>query len=182
MSSSILTFTGKWFDVLDPDPDRICLEDIAGALSKLCRFGGHCNLFYSVAEHSLLASDLAMRAFDGNIMLARWGLLHDASEAYVVDLPRPIKRQIAEYVRIEDKIQEAIAKRFRLPWPMPTEVHECDHALLAEELRVYMPQQPDERLPPRPQQSMRAPLERIPLSPIEAQQAFLNAALELGLT
>ncbi|WIM06938.1 MAG: hypothetical protein OHM77_06640 [Candidatus Nitricoxidivorans perseverans] len=56
MSSSILTSTGKWFDVLKPDPALLDIRDIAAALSKLCRFGGHCTSFYSVAEHSMTAS------------------------------------------------------------------------------------------------------------------------------
>jgi 5'-deoxynucleotidase YfbR-like HD superfamily hydrolase len=107
--SSILTSTGIWFDVLNPISSLIDLQDIASALSKLCRFGGHYRQFYSVAEHSILASEMVRKRYGNNIELMRWALLHDASEAYVVDIPRPAKRQLAEYVKIEDAIQRAVA-------------------------------------------------------------------------
>lgn len=100
MYSSILTSTGKWFDILRPDPSLIDLHDIASALSKLCRFGGHCQQFYSVAEHSILAAKMMRQRNGGNPALIRWALLHDASEAYVVDIPRPAKRQLTEYMKI----------------------------------------------------------------------------------
>ena len=82
----IQTFTGRAFYVLDPRPEDVDIEDIAHALSMQCRFAGHCREFYSVAQHSVTASWLVPPED------ALWGLLHDAAEAYVVDLPRPIKR------------------------------------------------------------------------------------------
>ena len=138
MKSSILTFSGKSFDVLDPSPEMIDLEDIASALSKLCRFGGHAQQFYSVAEHCTLASRMAEKISPSDRVLMAWALMHDASEAYLVDLPRPIKGQLPDYVRLEDSIQQAISKRFDLPWPMPDEVHQIDGDMLAFELRKYM--------------------------------------------
>jgi hypothetical protein len=182
MTSGILTASGKWFDVLKPNPALIDLADIAGALSKLCRFGGHCQQFYSVAEHSILVSRLVRQRSSETPMAVAWGLLHDASEAYVVDIPRPVKRHLKEYIAIEDAIQQAVAKRFGLPWPMPAEVHRGDHDLLAMELRAYMPPQPDHLLQPLPTQPLRGGLRKRCLSPRLAERAFLDATKVLGLS
>ena len=181
LSSSILTSTGKWFDILKPDPTLIEVEDIAGALSKLCRFGGHCKQFYSVAEHSMLAMELMSKRYGNILMLMRWALLHDGSEAYVVDIPRPAKRQLAEYMKIEDAIQQAVAKRFDLPWPMPQEVHEVDNDILSLELRAYLPSQPEELLPPLPVSGLGRELPTLPLSPREAELAFLEIVSKLNI-
>lgn len=179
--SSILTSTGKWFDILKPDPSLIDLQDIAGALSKLCRFGGHCNQFYSVAEHSMLAAELMSQRCGNNLIFMRWALLHDASEAYVVDIPRPAKRQLSEYIKIEDAIQQAVAERFGLPWPMPDEVHEIDNSILSLELRAYMPNQPEALLPPLPIAGLADGLPTQPLLPRNAELAFLEKAQSLGI-
>ncbi len=181
MTSVILTATGKWFDVLKPEPALIDLADIASALSKLCRFGGHCQQFYSVAEHSILVSRLVRQQKSGAPMALAWGLLHDASEAYVVDIPRPVKRHLKEYIAIEDAIQQAVAERFGLPWPMPDEVTSADHDLLAMELRAYMPPQPDYLLPPLPAHPLHGGLRKRCFSPRLAERAFLDAARRLGL-
>lgn len=181
MTSSILTSTGKWFDVLKPDPSQIDLQDIASALSKLCRFGGHCRKFYSVAEHSILTSEMMLQCKSSDPLLIRWALLHDASEAYVVDIPRPAKRHLSEYIKIEDSIQRAIAERFGLPWPMPHEVHEVDNAVLALELRAYMPEQPEQLLPPMPELQLRGGLPTTLLSPTDAEQSFLKEASAHGI-
>ncbi len=182
MSSSILTSSGKWFDVLKPDPALIDLRDIAGALSKLCRYGGHCNQFYSVAEHSTLAAEMMRQNMGNDTMLIRWALLHDASEAYVVDIPRPAKRQLPEYMKIEEAIQRAVALRFGLPWPMPQEVHEVDSSLLSLELRAYMPRQPDNLLPPLSLMKLVAGIPAEALSPSDAETLFLKTASALELT
>lgn len=181
MPSSILTSTGKWFDVLNPDPLQIDLQDIAGALSKLCRFGGHCRQFYSVAEHSILVAELMRQSNVNDLTLVRWALLHDASEAYVVDIPRPAKRYLSEYIKIEDAIQRAIAERFNLPWPIPQEIHEVDNSILSLELRAYMPEQPEHRLPPLPAMRLLDGLPTVPLSPINAEKSFLKEASAYGI-
>ena len=177
MTSSILTFSGKLFDVLNPDPNLIDLVDIAAALSKLCRFGGHCRHFYSVAEHSVLTADLIQQSYPGDSSLTKWALLHDASEAYMVDIPRPVKRQLQDYVRLEDAIQETIAKRFGLPWPMPHSVHHADEVLLATEARDLMaPFADDWHLKASPLAET-----VIPISPMDAEALFLARAKELGI-
>ena len=121
------TFTGRQFWPLDPRPDEVFIEDIAHALSMQCRYGGHCRRFYSVAEHSVHVARSVPREH------ARWALLHDASEAYVVDVPRPLKRFLAGYKPAEDRVMAAICARFSLPEDMPTEVDVIDKRIVTDE-------------------------------------------------
>ena len=123
----IHTYTGKKFYALDPQPDDIDIRDIAHALSNLCRFGGHSPMFYSVAEHSVLVSE-AVPVKD-----ALWGLLHDASEAYLCDIPRPFKQYLINYKELEECIQRAIGDAFGLSWPIPDSVHFIDRNIVATE-------------------------------------------------
>lgn len=102
----ILTHTGKKFFPLDPNPSAVDIEDIAHALSNICRFTGHSNHFYSVAEHSLFVADLLPR----HLKLA--GLLHDASEAYICDVASPVKPYLVNYAAAEDALMSAVGKAF----------------------------------------------------------------------
>jgi hypothetical protein len=107
----IETFTGKQFWALDPRPDDICIEDIAHALSNICRFNGHCKHFYSVAQHSInVANRLKEKGYDKDIQL--YGLLHDASEAYLCDIPCPIKKYLSKYKKYETNLQNMIYEKF----------------------------------------------------------------------
>jgi hypothetical protein len=121
------TATGRAFWPLDPQPEDICIEDIAAALSKLCRFGGHTVKFYSVAEHLVHCANKAPAGFG----LAT--LMHDASEAYLSDVIRPIKAHLTNYKAIEADLERVIATKFALPWPMPPEVKALDEAIIADE-------------------------------------------------
>ena len=128
----IQTFTGRQFWPIAPAVDEVEIEDIAHALSMLCRFGGHCLRFYSVAEHSvLLARHVAPEH-------ALWALLHDASEAYLVDIPRPLKPYLAGYREAEDAIIAVICQRFGLPEGMPVAVKLADTAILSDEAEQNM--------------------------------------------
>jgi hypothetical protein len=118
--SAILLVNGDFFDFKDPYNHSFDIEAIATALSNLCRYTGHVNKFYSVAEHCVLVSYLVPEQF------ALEGLMHDASEAYCGDVASPLKKLIPEYSVIEDKVQEAIAKYFYLRFPWPNCVHEAD--------------------------------------------------------
>ena len=161
----IQTYTGRRFYPLDPAAGDFDVRDIAHSLSMLCRFNGHCLRFYSVAEHSVRVS----RLLDGELRL--WGLLHDAGEAYLTDLPRPVKGLIPEFRGLEDRILEAAMRSFGLPWPMPAEVKLADDRLLATEARDLMGP------PPADWGLTAAPLdERIidPLGPDAAEQLFLE--------
>ena len=102
----IQTFTGRMFWPIDPQPDEVDIEDIAHALSNVCRFCGHTREFYSVAQHSVLVSEIVPAAF------ALEGLLHDATEAYISDVARPVKPYLTNYKEIEINLYRAIAKRF----------------------------------------------------------------------
>lgn len=127
------TFTGIRFYPLDPRPEEIDSADIAHALSLLCRYGGHVDRFYSVAEHCILMS----RAVHPEFALA--ALLHDATEAYVCDVPRPLKRQLAGYREIEDAVWLASCARFGVDPKLPDPVKEADHRILLTERDALMP-------------------------------------------
>lgn len=131
--SRIQLYSGTIFDPLAPDPQLIEVEDIAHSLALQCRFSGHTFKFYSVAEHSVRVS----HCFD-DPHLALWGLLHDASEAYLVDVPSPLKNHKtfgSGYRAAERRLMRAVAVRFNLSWPMPDEVKKVDRRLLVTERR-----------------------------------------------
>ena len=130
------TVTGKAFWPLDPRPDEVDIQDIAHALSMQCRYGGHCQRFYSVAEHSCLVSSVLAPEY----MLS--GLMHDASEAYLQDIIRPVKNWLFGYGEIEHKLMVCIAKRYNFAWPMPIEVKEVDNRILLNEQAALMPNSP----------------------------------------
>lgn len=130
------TYTGRQFWPLDPRPEEVCIEDIAHALSMICRYNGHCNEFYPVAQHSVLVSDALSEEYK------LWGLLHDASEAFVVDVVRPLKPYLMGYKEIEQNVMNAIATRFELPLEIPEEVKRVDNAILADEMAQLMNKPP----------------------------------------
>lgn len=132
----IQTYTGKAFWPFDARPDEVDIEDIAHSLSLQCRYGGHCKYFYSVAEHSVYVSQLCSPEN------ALWGLLHDATEAYLCDLPRPIKWHIPEYKRIEARLEIVIANALGLSLPMPDEIKQIDNAILLCERNQLMSKPP----------------------------------------
>lgn len=146
--SWILTHSGKRFSPLDPDPDDIVVADIAHALSMLCRFTGHCRLFYSVAQHSVLVSDMVEATASeweldqlGLEHLRKVALLHDATEAYLCDIASPLKRAdgFAAYRVAETRLWGAICERFNLPIMMPEAVLKADHRIVVNEAMALMP-------------------------------------------
>lgn len=130
-SAEIQTANGGHFCFRGPFEFRI--EDIAAALSKICRFTGHCKDFYSVAQHSVLVSEILPPE------LALEGLLHDAHEAYVGDMSTTLKRMIPEYKVIERAAETAMREFFDLPAKMSVEVKHADLVMLATEKRDLMP-------------------------------------------
>lgn len=133
-----LTYSGLKFDIADPQPDMIVPTDIAHALANECRFAGHTRYFYSVAQHSVIASQIVATQY------ALEALLHDASEAYIKDIPRPLKQLLPDYRAIEQKIERAIRARFGLPEVQSDEVSQADRVLLATERRDLMPDEPSD--------------------------------------
>jgi hypothetical protein len=126
------TASGRQFWPLDPHAEEIHIEDIAHALSQLCRYGGHCKRFYSVAEHSVHVAHAAPDDFRLD------ALMHDGSEAYASDVIRPIKRHLKQYLEIETELERVIARRFCLKWPMPAEVKRLDERIIADEQMQIM--------------------------------------------
>lgn len=122
---------GKKFTPLNPKQEDITIEDIAWHLSLICRYTGATKYLYSVAQHSIYISYLVSPEY------ALEGLLHDASEAYLNDITRPVKldRRLEGYCEIEDIVSTAIATKFNLQYPFPDEVKYWDHRILANEKR-----------------------------------------------
>lgn len=134
------TFKGKRFDPFDPNPALIDIEDIAHSLSSICRYGGHSNRFYSVAEHSVLVAEYLLATWcDRKLALA--GLLHDAAEAYMGDIPRPIKYrpEFAFYREAEARLDAMIFERFGLAeFIGDAQVKFADDSILADEAEEFM--------------------------------------------
>jgi hypothetical protein len=150
----IRTFTGRRFYPLDPRPEDVCAVDIAHALSMQCRYAGHSRWHYSVAQHSVLVSEQVekwQRNSDWPLGNSRrkqmWALLHDAAEAYVLDIPRPLKQAMPEIQQAEKKVMAAICDAFELPHEEPAIVKRIDTAILADEAKVLMGDPQDWNLP-----------------------------------
>jgi hypothetical protein len=171
-SDWICTYTGRKFFPLDPDVTQIDIVDIAHALSLVPRYAGHIATFYSVAQHSVLVSNRCSPSE------ALWGLLHDASEAYIGDMPRPLKRTeaMAPYRDAEKNLQSVICKCFGLPKTEPPSVKEIDNRILYTEAAQLFPRRHRDwrdHAEPYPD------LEINPLEPKAARSFFLKRYVEL---
>lgn len=127
--SWMATYRGHRFDFFNMSKTTLDIEDIAHALSQICRFGGHCREFYSVAQHSVYVSQLC--SHDHKLV----GLLHDATEAYIGDMVTPLKRLVPDFQQYEASLYHVIAKQFGLPRELPQEVKDADITMLAAEAR-----------------------------------------------
>ena len=128
-NTCIRTYTGRHVDVFNITPDMIHIDDIAHALSNQCRFGGHTKTFFSVAEHCIWTA----RRVPFDLRLA--ALMHDAAEAYLIDLPTPIKREFPQYEEIEHKVLAAIAQKFGFEFPLSLQVRVADREQLEWEFK-----------------------------------------------
>ena len=137
METYIQTYSGKKLDFWNPDPEQICIEDIAHALSHTARFSGHTDYFYSVAQHSLAVSSLCP---DEHKLQ---GLLHDATEAYLTDMPTPFKNCLPDYKAAEGRVWNAIAEKFGLPYTMHRSVKMADRMCLMAEADELQPNRTD---------------------------------------
>lgn len=143
------TFTGRIFDLLKMTKKDVCVEDIAHALSLICRGGGHIRYFFSVAQHSMnCADEAAARGWSKRIVLAC--LLHDASEAYIADIIRPVKPHLSNYLDIEAQIMSVIYDYFGLA-DLTEEEKKCckqiDDEMMAHELHRMMPGEENRPVP-----------------------------------
>lgn len=169
---SILLSSGNYFYILDPLASEFDIEDIAHALSHICRFTGHCHTFYSVAQHSVLASHVVPPEH------ALAGLLHDAAEAFIGDVAKPLKMLLPDYRRIEIQIEGVIAARFELPIPLPNCVKAADRVLLRTEQRDLM--HADGHVWSLTEDAEPLPDRIVPLPPAEAKAQFLSRFQELA--
>lgn len=180
--SWILTRAGLRFDLSNPSADMIDTLDIAHSLSMQCRFNGHTAEFYSVAQHCLLVADLVPAEHQ---LVA---LLHDATEAYVGDLVRPLKHGMREfcetqgivslYDHVEQRVWRAICTRFDLPTELPACVQHADLIALATERRDLMPAHAGEWECLAGIQPADEPIERC-LPPSEAGMLYHQRLLQL---
>jgi hypothetical protein len=132
------TVSGRWVNPFEPDVEQIDIGDIARALSNQCRFGGHCRTFYSVAQHSVLVSELVEQR-GGDIEDVFAGLMHDAGEAYLGDMPHPIKHRSplgAAFREAEKHLEAAIRERFSIRSEVAG-LKPADRAILATERRAF---------------------------------------------
>ena len=136
--SWLQTYSGVRFDPLNPKNEDIRIIDVAHALSMQCRFNGHCLKYYSVAEHSVRVARILPEE------LKIWGLLHDAAEAYISDLIRPVKDILPGYDEIEDRILKVVSEVYDLKWPMPSEIKKADNIVLMTEKRDLLVPMPDQ--------------------------------------
>lgn len=133
----ITTYSGANFFVDECNIEDIPIQDIAHALSMNCRYNGHSEMFYSVAEHSVLVSKLVPEKD------ALWGLMHDVTEAFVPDVPRPFKHLIYGFKEFENILAKKMAKYYGLRWPEPKSVLHIDKNIVGSEARVIFPNPPE---------------------------------------
>jgi uncharacterized protein len=135
VKNTIRLRSGLYFDFIDPQQDQFTLEDIAGALSKICRFGGQIDRFYSVAEHCVHCAEQGRK--DGLGLVTQQALLlHDAAEAFCGDVVKPLKIMLLEYENIERRVGQVIEDKFLLDFQAESSfVREIDHAMLIAERR-----------------------------------------------
>jgi 5'-deoxynucleotidase YfbR-like HD superfamily hydrolase len=162
---TIMLRSGAWFDFCAPASSSFTIEDIAHGLANICRYSGQCSSFYSVAEHSILVSDTA-EGFEFE------ALMHDAAEAFLGDITRPLKQMLPEYKRIEADVERAILDRFGVKGALPPQVKQADLRVLAAEQRQIMPEGTDGWV--RGQKVEPAPIVVRHLPPDEAKRIFLE--------
>lgn len=171
MTHYMVTYSGRRFYPDNPRAEDVDILDIAHALGMTCRYGGHVKQFYSVAQHSLL---MAQEATPQNKMLA---LLHDAPEAYLGDVIRPIKHHLnlGDYMRMEKEVERVICEAFGIECPsICAEVKELDAAIIRDEREQLFV------LNPEPVTGLRLGVEIIPMSPETCRWAFLAAFERYG--
>jgi hypothetical protein len=129
---AILLSDGTYFDFENPQFGQQIVEVIAHSLSNLCRFTGHCRSFYSVAEHSVHVSWIVPPEY------ALAGLLHDAAEAFVGDVAKPLKCMLPDFAVIEDRVEQTLFAHLGLPFPIPAPIKTADRAMLRVEQEQAM--------------------------------------------
>lgn len=168
--NTILTATGNYFCFDSPETSEFGIEDIAHALSRICRFTGHCREFYSVAQHCVYVSEIVP------VQHALGGLLHDGAEAFLGDVSKPLKQLLPDYRKLEEAVEQAVLSRFGIGSLHPC-IKAADMVLLATEQRDLMPPHGDKW----PCLEGHAPLPWTihPFSPRNAKEMFLRRFREI---
>jgi 5'-deoxynucleotidase YfbR-like HD superfamily hydrolase len=172
-SNYISTYLGNRFFPLEPRIDDIDIEDIAHGLAYQCRFNGQTRTFYSVAQHSVFVSDLVPDE------LKPAALLHDAAEAYLGDMVKPLKLLLPEFSRIEDRVTEIIGERFGVDLQHHPVTKQADLIALATEKRDLMPFSTEDWSSLTGVEPVEEKL--APLQPEQAKRVFLAAFERLFL-
>jgi len=176
-SNWIQTFKGHKFWPIEPMADDVCLEDVAHALSNICRFGGHSLFFYSVAQHAVFVADIIKDlGYDRDFQF--YGLHHDDSEAYLSDITRPVKAYLENYKAFEMKLEEVIFEHFKIADDDEKYniMKKADNIALVTEAKYLM------SMPPSDWSIKEKPLDKpiIALGPREAEALFLAKHHELN--
>lgn len=131
--NTIATWTGEHVDPLNLRDHQVNIKDIGHSLARQCRYAGHTEGYLSVARHSIIVSH-HLETQGEPFVIQMWGLLHDAAEAYLVDVPRPLKQHpaMAFYLEAEARAERIIAQVFNLPYPVPGVVKDADRFVLLE--------------------------------------------------
>jgi hypothetical protein len=154
--SWIRSYTGGKVYFFEPEKSTINFLDICHALSLLCRFNGATDFFYSIAQHSVLVADEVYKETKCK-NLAYVGLLHDASEAFISDIPSPFKAHFPGFKEVEIKMEEWLSKEFRFEYPFDPIIKKHDLKALSTEMRDLM-FIPDNQNLPEPYENIISPL------------------------
>ena len=184
--NTIRTRSGRYLDLLDPQTHQIDFGDIAGGLSKICRFGGQIGThfrpweFYSVAEHCVHCAEQA--SADGlSLNHQRDALMHDASEAYIGDIVKPLKVLLPQYAELEERLMQRIEIKFFLSFrTTQAEVTEIDHAMLIAERKHFFTRDDVEWTGQKNVRTISPVL--IGWHPSDAEKRFTEKARALGIT
>lgn len=179
VNNTIRLRSGHYLDLANPQPDQFTLEDIAGALSKICRFGGQCDYFYSVAEHSYLCVCVAER--DGLPLDTQQAvLLHDAAESFIGDMVKPLKIMMPGYAEVEARVEAAIAEKFCIDFEREREsIRKIDHEMLIAERRAMF--SPDKVTWAGEDEVRRLQVDFQTWVPNHAEVAFMRLAKFIGI-
>jgi len=169
MTPVIQLYSGEYFDYTRPDDGPYHITDIARSLSNLCRYTGHVSHFYSVAQHCVLASQMAPP------FLQMAALLHDAAEAYLGDVNSPLKTMLPDYARLEEQVERALFERFHVPWEQMAQIKSIDWKMLATERFALMPLDDTNYWPDHHPYLINIR----PWDPLEAEQQYLNRFMEI---
>lgn len=166
------TFSGQQLYPLDPRPEEISVEDIAHGLANTCRYGGQCQFYYSVGTHSIYVSR-ELDAYGPEMQL--YGLFHDAAEAYITDVPRPLKNELDGYESVEHDILDAVWESLGITPPTETQwqtVMEADDQLFYYESETLLAEFDPPTVPS-------FSYELSPCLPREVRKQFLDRAAKL---